>query len=83
METGKRQGLRLHSWETDDPLADVFLMQFGQYPSTDEVHFDYRGFLNKVSDAKELVINPASHLPGNLFELPVTPLSAVRSGTPL
>jgi hypothetical protein len=66
----KESGLRLYSWATDDPLADVFLMQFGGYPSADEIHIDYRGILKDVSDAKEVVIDPAAHLPASLFEHP-------------
>jgi hypothetical protein len=33
----KEQGVRLYSWAPDDPLADVFLTQLGQYPASTEV----------------------------------------------
>src|SRR5207248_2056576 len=47
----KERGLQLYTWASNDPLADVFLMQFGEYPSADEIHIDYRGLLKNVSDA--------------------------------
>jgi hypothetical protein len=32
LESIKKSGFRLYAWDDDDPLADVFLMQFGRYP---------------------------------------------------
>jgi len=66
----KERGLRLYAWAPEDPLADVFLMQFGEFPSADEIHIDYRGLLKNVSDANEVLIDPASNLPADLFEHP-------------
>jgi hypothetical protein len=66
----KEHGLRLYSWANDDPLAYVFLTHFGDYPSADEIHIDYRGFLRDASDAKEVAIDPRAHLPADLFEHP-------------
>jgi hypothetical protein len=31
----------LYEWVADDPLKDVFLAQFGAYPSKEEIHLDY------------------------------------------
>jgi len=69
-EEVKERGLRLYTWAPNDPLADVFLMQLGEFPSPDEIHIDYRGFLKDVSEGKEVAINPASKLPADLFEHP-------------
>jgi len=66
----KERGLRLYTWAPDDPLADVFLMQFGEYPNANEIHIDYRGFLKNVGEAKEVSIHPASKLPADLFAHP-------------
>ncbi len=52
----KEHGLRLYGWANDDPLADVFLTHFGEFPSADEIHIDYRRFLREVSAAKEVAI---------------------------
>jgi hypothetical protein len=66
----KVQGLSLYTWAADDPLADVFMMQFGEYPSADEINIDYRSFLKHTSDAKEVVIDATAKLPADLFEHP-------------
>jgi len=66
----KEKGVRLYSWAPDDPLADVFLMHFGEYPSKDEIHIDYRGLLKQVSEAEEIAIDPAAPLGTDLFEHP-------------
>jgi hypothetical protein len=36
------KGVRIYNWQMNDPLADVFLTQFGSYPSTDEIGINYR-----------------------------------------
>jgi hypothetical protein len=36
-EMVKKEGIRLYSWAPDDPLTDVFLVQFGQYPSAEQL----------------------------------------------
>jgi hypothetical protein len=66
----KDQGLRLYTWAEDDPLANMFLMHFGEYPRADEVHIDYRAFLKNVGEAKEIAIDAASKLPADIFEHP-------------
>lgn len=35
------QGFRTFSWDPDDPLADVFLMQLGAYPAATDNGIDY------------------------------------------
>jgi hypothetical protein len=66
----KERGLRLYTWAIDDPLADVFLMQFGEYPSAEGIHIDYRTLLKEVGEAKEIAIDRASKLPPDLFDHP-------------
>jgi len=66
----KEQSPRLYTWAPDDPLADVFLMHFGAYPSADDIHIDYRGLLQHVSEAEELAIATAEKLPADLFDHP-------------
>jgi hypothetical protein len=63
-------GLRIYSWAPDDPLADVFLMQFGQYPNPDEVQIDYYDLLIKGADAARVEIESTSKLPADLFDFP-------------
>jgi len=47
----KEQGMRLYTWAPDDPLADIFLIQFGDYPDRDEVLIHYRDLLREASEA--------------------------------
>ena len=37
----------LYEWVAGDPLQDVFLAQFGAYPSPEEIHVDYRGMVER------------------------------------
>ena len=66
----KEQGLRLYTWAPDDPLADVFLTQLGQYPASTEVPINYRDLLRNAAEAAEVTIDPASKLPGGIFDHP-------------
>lgn len=66
----QKHGLRSYSWASDDPLADVFLMQFGQYPNPDEVHIDYRDLLISATDAAQVEIESTSTLPADLLDFP-------------
>src|SRR5437879_5505469 len=69
-EAVKKKGVRVYSWAPDDPLADVFLIQFGQYPNVDEIHIDYSDLLKKTSEATELKIEVTSKLPADLLQHP-------------
>jgi hypothetical protein len=69
-EAIKRKGVRLYSWTPDDPLADVFLMQFGQYSNPDQVHMDYNDLLIRASNAVQIKIESASTLPADLLDFP-------------
>jgi hypothetical protein len=66
----QKKGIRLYSWEPDDPLADVFMLQYGQYPSVDEVDIDYRRFVKEATAATEINIRANSKLPADLMDYP-------------
>jgi hypothetical protein len=66
----KEQGVRLYTWAADDPLADIFLMQFGDYPKPDEILIHYRDLLRDASEATEVKIDPAAKLPVDVFDHP-------------
>jgi len=66
----KEREVRLYAWEPDDPLADIFLMQFGDYPSADENHISYRDILRNATQATEVRIAPAPSLPADIFRYP-------------
>ncbi len=69
-KTVKDRGLRLYTWAPDDPLANIFLLHFGEYPSPDEIHIEYRDFLKNGGEAKEIAIDSASKLEADIFEHP-------------
>jgi hypothetical protein len=71
--------VRLYTWEPDDPLADVFLMQFGDYPSADEIHVSYRDILGYAAQALEVKLAPVQNLPADIFQFPSI-RSVSRSG---
>ena len=66
----KKKGVRLYTWTPDDPLADIFLMQFGQYPNADEIHINYYDLLKEAAEPTEIKIEPTSKLSTDLLEHP-------------
>jgi hypothetical protein len=69
-EAVKKSGLRFYSWAPNDPLADVFLMHFGQYPNRDEVPIDYYDLFIRGADAGQVEIESTSALPPDLLDFP-------------
>ncbi|WP_313291467.1 hypothetical protein [Rhizobium rhizoryzae] len=63
-------GIRVATWDSADPLADVFLMQFGQYPTEDEVGIDYSRSLSQATGAFDIPIAPNDILPTELGQHP-------------
>lgn len=63
-------GFRIYNWQADDPLADVFLTQFGSFPSPDEIGIDYREILTQGVDAAEFDLDPASQIPADILDHP-------------
>ncbi len=69
----KDRGVRLYSWQPDDPLADVFLVQFGGYPSCEETGIDYRAMLERATEATEHTLASAAIIPADVSEHPSIP----------
>lgn len=69
----KKSEFRLYRWRQDDPLADVFLMQLGEYPNPEMVATDYRQLLKGAADPAELDIDPGRALPADTFNHPSIP----------
>ncbi|MFN3242960.1 MAG: hypothetical protein ACE37K_15780 [Planctomycetota bacterium] len=65
----KDKGVRTYSWGQDDPLADPFLMLLGEYPTLDESHTDYSGFLRESVGATnaDITMEP---IPTSILEHP-------------
>ena len=52
-EALKTRGLRVYTWKSDDPLADVFLIQLGAYPDPKETGIEYLEMLTEAAEATE------------------------------
>lgn len=64
------RGFRIYNWQADDPLADVFLTQFGGYPNTDEIGIDYREMLAQAFETMESSLDPVSPIPADSLDHP-------------
>jgi hypothetical protein len=61
---------RIYKWATQDPLADVFLMQLGAYPDKEATYIDYESMFKGAFGAAEVAIGPDAALPADLFDHP-------------
>jgi hypothetical protein len=66
----QQSGVRLYSWSDDDPLADVFLLQVGQYPPADHIGIDYTRFLRDAARPKEVALDLGTPVPSSIFSRP-------------
>jgi hypothetical protein len=69
----KQRGLRLYTWQSDDPLTDVFLIHCGDYPSAEETSIDYRMILKHAADATEHALPANAPIPADLQQHPSIP----------
>ena len=69
-KTFKDNGVRLYSWQEDDPLADVFLVQKGAYPDATETSKDYRDLFLHFTEATEHTIDPGEVIPEEVLVHP-------------
>jgi hypothetical protein len=61
---------RIYKWENTDPLADVFLMQLGAYPSQEVTDIDYENMFREAADAREISLLPDAALPIDILDNP-------------
>lgn len=59
-----------YSWDTEDPLADVFLSQLGGYPDKNEVGADYLEWLRRASEFTEVSLDSAEPISIVTIEYP-------------
>ena len=62
------QGLRIYRWQPDDPLADMLMMQFGEYPA-DDTGVDYFQMLIEAG-VTEHIIDKAMPIPAETLDHP-------------
>ena len=53
----------LFSWDLADPLADIFLAQFGSYPGAGEAKLDYPGFVTRMLNGKTVSLGREDSMP--------------------
>ncbi|QKD15724.1 hypothetical protein [Mesorhizobium sp. NZP2077] len=82
-------GVRVATWDNADPLADVFLMQFGQFPAQEAIGIDYRRSLDQATQAVNLPIANGDPIPSEITQYPgishlsrydLTPHYSARAG---
>jgi len=66
----KERGVRLFTWQRDDPLTDVLLVQLGGYPNADEVGTDYRALLLEASEGTDSALDATAPIPPDTIEHP-------------
>jgi hypothetical protein len=64
------RGVHVYTWDANDPLSDIFLMQLGAYPDIAETHIDYREILKRASSPAEHHIDPNAPLPAAILDHP-------------
>ncbi len=70
LDSIKKSGLRLYTWDDDDPLADVFLMQFGRYPDVSETGLDYVAMVREATEATDQHLPKDAPIPQDIFDHP-------------
>lgn len=66
----KDRGVRDYQWQTDDPLADIFLMQFGGYPAADEIGVDYADLVAQSIKPAAFPLAHNARIPSDVVDYP-------------
>jgi hypothetical protein len=56
------------SWAADDPLADAFLAQFGDFPGLEEIGIDYRRLTSEVTGGVDVRIVRDEPVPRDILD---------------
>ncbi|NEJ23956.1 hypothetical protein GR247_27920 [Rhizobium leguminosarum] len=63
-------GVRVPRWAPNDPLADAFLAQFGDYPEPEEIGIDYGQIVSEVTGALNIDIPLGGSVPSEILNHP-------------
>lgn len=66
----RERGVRRVCWDDDDPLADVLLLQYGQYPAPTEIGIDYDDIVLQATTAIDLKLEKAASIPAETLDRP-------------
>jgi hypothetical protein len=61
-------GVKVITWDANDPLRDILLMSFGGFPDKAECPIDYLDILKRASGAAGLTCPPGGLIPPEIFE---------------
>jgi hypothetical protein len=64
------QGVRQFVFDADDPLADAFLVQYGDYPDPKEIGIDYADILTQATMAIQCRIEKTAPIPIDTLDHP-------------
>ena len=64
------RGVRQFVWDADDPLADTFLVHYGDYPAAAEIGIDYLDLLCQATMAIQRRIEKAAPIPIDVHDHP-------------
>lgn len=64
------KGVRLYSWQPDDPLSDIFLIQFGTYPDVEQIGIDYREMVKEFLEPAEFALEAKCPIPADAIDHP-------------
>jgi hypothetical protein len=66
----EERGVRRFVWDADDPLADTFLIHYGDYPAATEIGIDYLDLLGQATLAIECRLDKTGPIPMDVHEHP-------------
>jgi hypothetical protein len=66
-ESKPKLSATLFSWDLADPLADIFLAQFGSYPAAGETKLDYPGFVTRMLNGKTVSLGREDSIPADVY----------------
>lgn len=66
----KEIGFYHYTWDVNDPLSDVFLSQFGDYPDKDEIGTDYLEIFQNTTDCTEVTLDIVKSIPIETIDHP-------------
>lgn len=68
----REKGFRSYSWQAEDPLADILLIQLGAYPDPADYGIDYQSILTEIVKPEDLPLLQDRALFADIVERPAT-----------
>ncbi len=65
--------LWIYEWQVDDPLSNLFLINFGSYPEVSKTGIEYLDMLFRLSGADKYTLDASSPIPADALQHPSIP----------